>query len=184
MLIHRFLLILLLIFISAGLNAQDKKGIKKHDIGIDVANVLTFIKKNNQSFLINYKYLIKENLKIRAGVNLELSNGKSETINPDMRLGIQKQKNYGRWSLFYGMDGSFRYFKNNSLAAYEYRYGLAPVFGVEYFIHDKISISTEASLNLYYYNLRDQNSFDADSNSDYYTLSIGSIGMVLLYFHF
>jgi hypothetical protein len=174
----------LFVLVSVILNAQDIKVRKKHEIGVDAANILTFIKKNNQSYLVNYKYLIKERIKFRAGLNLDISDGKSESINPDLRIGIQKQNENGKWSLFYGLDASFRYFKNNSLDAYQYRYGLAPLFGVQYFIHDKISISTEGTLNFYYFNLRDKNSFDADANSDYFSLSIGSIGMIFIYYHF
>ena len=182
--IHKFLLFFLLLQAPSVLYAQDKPDLKKHEIGIDVANILTFIKKNNQSYLLNYKYLIRDKIRLRAGLNLEISNGSTEAINPDLRAGVQKEKSYGRWSLFYGVDGSFRYFKNNSLDAYQYRYGIAPIFGVQYFLHERISVSTEGTLNLYYYNLRDKSSFDPNANSDYFSLSIGSVGMLFLYFHF
>ena len=165
-------------------NAQEKTRKRKHEIGIDVANALTFIKKSDQSYLINYKYLTTRNLKIRAGLNLELSDEQSEGIYPDIRVGFQKERKDGKWSFLYGADGSFRYFKNNSLTSYQFRYGIAPLIGVQYYVHEKFSISTEGTLNLFFYQMRDPDSFDRSANQDYYSFGIGSIGMVFLYYHF
>ena len=164
--------------------AQENTRIRKHEIGIDIANALTFIKKSDQSYLLNYKYLLNRNLKLRAGLNLELSNEKSEGIYPDIRVGMQKERRDGKWSFLYGLDGSFRYFKNNSLTSYQFRYGIAPLIGVQYYVHEKFSISTEGTLNLFFYQMRDPDSFDRSANQDYYSFGIGSIGMVFVYYHF
>lgn len=173
---------LLCFFLMQFVSAQDK--IRKHELGIDIANVLTFLKRNNQSYLINYRYRINENIRIRAGVNLDIGTGNSEGIYPDVRFGFQKDKKEGHWILYMGSDVSYSFFKSNALSGNVSRYGLSPLVGVQYFFNNKISISTEATLNGYLYHNRQKNTFVGDANSTSFRVSIGSIGMMVINYHF
>lgn len=159
--------------------------LRKHELGIDIANALTFIKRNTQSYLLNYRYNFNPKIAFRAGMNLDISNGESEGIYPETRLGVQKNiRNKSAWVLYYGLDASFAYYKSNAVPNKTTRVGASTLIGVQYFFNERISISTEASLNYYHYFITNTNTFDPIKHRDYYRLVIGSIGMVLISYHF
>lgn len=168
--------------LSLAVHAQVE--VQKNEIGIDVANAMTFIKRNQQSYLLNYRRNFNEKMAFRAGLNLDLGSGNSEGIYPDIKAGIQRNRREGHWNLYYGIDGTFSYFKSNASPAKLTRFGISPILGVQYFIHKRISISTEASLNFNYYKPRNPESFDPEANKNYYRIFIGSVGMVLISYHF
>jgi hypothetical protein len=176
--------IILMVF-SFNANSQPKENtIKKHELGIDIANALTFIKRNTQSYLLNYRYNVNAKTGLRAGLNLDISNGDSEGKYPDIKLGIQKNKRNKSWVLYYGLDFSYSYFKSNAVPNTTSRLGAAPLTGVQYFFNDHISIATEASLNYYHYFVTNTNTFDPVKHRDYYRIVIGSVGMALISYHF
>jgi hypothetical protein len=156
----------------------------RHELGIDVANALTFIKRNTQSYLLNYRYNHNDKLGLRAGLNLDVGDGNSEGIYPDVRVGIQKNRREGHWNIYFGSDISFSYFKSNAVSTRTTRWGVSPMLGVQYLIHRRLSLSTEASLNFNFYKIRTPGSFDPSANDDYYRIYIGSVGMVLISYHF
>ena len=157
---------------------------KKHEAGIDIANALTFIKRNTQSYLLNYRYNPNKKTGLRAGLNLDISNGESEGTYPDIKLGIQKNKRNKSWNLYYGLDFSYSYFKSNAVPTTSSRWGASPLVGVQYFFNERISLSTEASLNYYHFFVTNTNSFDPVKHRNYYRIVIGSVGMAVLSYHF
>jgi hypothetical protein len=54
----------------------------------------------------------------------------------------------------------------------------------KYLNHEKFSISTEGTLNFFFYQMKDSDSFDPEAYKNYYSLGLGSIGMIFLYYHF
>lgn len=175
---------ILLLITFNGYSQSKEKQLKKHEAGIDIANALTFIKRNTQSYLLNYRYNINNKTGLRAGLNLDISNGESEGTYPDIKLGIQKNKRGNSWNLYYGLDFSYSYFKSNAVPTITSRWGASPLIGVQYFFNERISISTEASLNYYHYFVTNTNTFDPIKHRDYYRIVIGSVGMVLISYHF
>ena len=174
-----------ILLFSGNLYSQDKQpGFKKHEAGIDIANALTFIKRNTQSYLLNYRYNINTKTALRAGLNLDISNGESEGTYPDIKLGIQNNTRSKSWVLYYGLDFSYSYFKSNAVPTITSRWGASPLIGVQYFFNGRISISTEASLNYYHYFVTNTNTFDPVKHKNYYRIVIGSVGMVLIAYHF
>jgi hypothetical protein len=175
---------LTLIF-SCKVHGQNKNiDLKKNEAGIDIANALTFIKRNTQSYLLNYRYNLNAKTGLRFGLNLDISNGESEGTYPDVKLGIQQNKRNKSWVLYYGLDFSFSYFKSNAVPTTTSRWGASPLLGVQYFFNPRISISTEASLNYYQYFVTDTNSFSPDKHKNYYRIVIGSVGMAVICYHF
>ncbi len=168
---------------SVLVQAQDNNGMR-HELGIDVANALTFIKRNTQSYLLNYRFHFSEKWSLRTGLNLDIGSGNSEGIYPDVKVGIQKNRREDHWNLYYGTDLTFSYFKSNAVTTKNTRYGIDPLIGVQYNFNKRISISTEGSLNFNFYRVRTPGSFDPNANYNYYRIFIGSIGMVLVSYHF
>jgi hypothetical protein len=180
-------LILLFILLNLHFNGYSQATettFKKHEAGIDIANALTFIKRNTQSYLLNYRYHLNEKTALRAGLNLDISNGESEGTYPDIRVGIQKNKRSKSWVLYYGADLSYSYFKSNAVPNTTSRWGLSPLLGVQYFFNQRISLSTEASLNYYHFFVTNTNSFDPLKHRNYYRIVIGSVGMAVISYHF
>jgi hypothetical protein len=176
---------ILIIFFVGGFTASAQDiTFKKHELGIDVANALTFIKRNTQSYLLNYRYNFDEKIAVRTGLNLDIGNGSSEGIYPDIKVGFQKNRRENHWNIYYGTDLTFSYYKSNAVATKTTRYGISPLVGVQYFFNNRISISTEGSLNFNYYKVKTPGSFDPSANYNYYRIFIGSIGMVLISYHF
>ena len=165
-------------------NDSKEDAVKKHEVGIDIANALTFIKRNTQSYLLNYRYNINKKTAFRVGLNFDISNGESEGTYPDVKLGFQRNRRSKSWVLYYGLDLSYSYFKSNAIPTTTSRLGASPLLGVQYFFNKRISISTEASLNYYHFFVTNKDTFDPIKHRDYYRIVIGSVGMVLISYHF
>jgi hypothetical protein len=160
------------------------KPFKKFSAGIDVVNTLTFLKKNSESYLLNYRYEVSKNKSLRLGVNLEISDGESSGYYPDFKFGIQQNNKSDNWNLYYGIDASYSYFKSTSNPTSNTRLGGSAFLGVEYYFNKHISIITEESLNYYHYNQYNPESFEIEKRKTYYRLVLGSVGMVVIMYHF
>jgi hypothetical protein len=165
-------------------NKVDSLTIYKNEIGIDIANIITFLKKNNQSYLINYKYYFTNKSAFRGGLNLDWSTLNSLGKYVNTRIGYEYIKQKDNWGLYYGADFSYMYSKNNLQSIKTNKIGIEPLIGVKYFFSKHFSISTEAKINFYNYFFRDPYSFDPSSNQNDYRIVIGSVGMLLLNYHF
>lgn len=180
-------IIILVTFFSIKFNAYSQSIIleSKHQLGIDITNTLTFLKKNNQSYLLNYKYYFnKYRFAVRAGLNLELSTGESEGYYPDIRIGIQKNKFDENWNKYFGVDLSYSYFKSNTVDITTQRFGITPLIGVEHYFNKRISFSTEAAINFNYFLINYLNTFEPIKTKSYSNVNIGYIGMFVISYHF
>ena len=185
-LIKHITVVITLLFTAMVVTAQDSAvTIHRHELGIDITNTITFLKKNYQSYLLNYRYFFKQDkLAIRAGLNLDVSDGQSEGIYPAVKLGIQKNKFDKKWNTYYGADLSFLYYKSNAVPTTTTRYGITPLVGVQFFAGKRISVSTEAGINFHRFYIRSKNSFDPVDNTSYTRVNIGYVGMFLVSYHF
>jgi hypothetical protein len=156
----------------------------KNEIGIDVANALTFIKKNNQSYLINYWYSPTKKTSYRFGLNLDLGTGKSDGKYPSARIGIQKNRRNFSYNFYYGIDFSFAYYEANAQTSSITRIGSSPIIGVEYCLYKNLSVTTEASLNYYIFIEKNNDTFDPIKEQFYHRLIIGSVGMFVIKYRF
>jgi len=163
---------------------NDSVSLYRNELGIDIANILTFLKKNTQSYLVNYKHYFNAKNAIRSGLNLDLSSIKENGYFINTRIGYEFGKQNEKWRLFYGSDLSFFYSKSNLQPNKNYSLGLEPLIGVKYYISKHFSISSEIKMNFYYYFYRNPNSFDPTANAEENQIFIGSVGMILLNYHF
>lgn len=178
-------IILILAFAGSSLMLRAQfEGDLRHELGIDVANALTFIKRNTQSYLLNYRWHFRDRISLRTGLNFDVGDGNSEGIYPDIKLGIQRNNRENHWNLYYGTDFTFSYYKSNAVSTRNTRFGVSPLVGVQYYFNKRVSFSTEGSLNFNFYRVRTPDSFDPAANYKYYRIYIGSVGMVLLSYHF
>lgn len=178
------------LMITPFLFCQEKNIIKddfqKNEIGIDVANILTFLSKKNESYLVNYKRHLSINHTIRAGLNLDWSTEKDQNKSIGTRVGYEYDcpLKDNMWKLHSGVDFSFYYYGSNYQPNTQTRYGLTPLIGFSYYPVRRFSISTEVGLNIFYTQFRNPDSFDADANINSFDFNIGSVGMLVLYYHF
>ncbi len=156
----------------------------RNDLGIDFANVMTFLKRNNQSYLINYRYRFIDNMALRFGLNLDVSNKKDKGHYTDAMVGVEHRKNKEHWSFYYGLDLSYSYWSSNVQTSNISRYGISPLIGVRYYFSRNFSLSTEAKLNYFYDLYSKPGSFDPNYQRESYQLNIGSVGMVIFSYHF
>lgn len=156
----------------------------RNDLGIDFANVMTFLKRNTQSYLINYRYRFSDNMALRFGLNLDVSNQKDKGRYTDAMVGVERRKCKESWSFYYGLDFSYSYWKSNAQVSNISRYGISPLIGVRYYFSRNFSLSTEAKLNYFYDFYSKPDSFDPNYQRETYQLNIGSVGMVIFAYHF
>jgi hypothetical protein len=158
---------------------------KKHQFGIDVTNTLTFLKKNTQSTLFNYRYTFEnKRISLRSGLNLDLSEGESEGKFYTLRLGFQRNHIEQKWNHYFGADLNCTYFKNNANPVTTITYGISPLFGVEYFFNEHLSLSTEGAVNFNYYTSTNEYTFDLNKTTDYFRIYLGYVGMMIIHYHF
>jgi hypothetical protein len=155
----------------------------KHSVGIDFANVITFLKRNNQSYLANYWYNINNQYSIRGALNFDIGTSDADGIYPSLKVGVQKNSRHVKWNYFYGADLSYTYYKGNTIPISNTRYGISSFIGVEYFLSDRFSLNTEISLNCYYTQEKNNSTFSTDNERNYYRAVIGSVGMIILKFN-
>jgi len=184
--IHIIITVVFFLFMFSACCAQNQPVTdRRHELGIDITNTLTFLKRNSQSYLLNYRYFFLQNkYALRAGLNLDISNGQSEGYYPDIKLGIQKNKFDNKWMTYYGMDASFSYFKSNSTPISTKRFGVSPLVGIGYFFSKRLSFSTEAAININKYFISSKNSFDPLNKTSYARVNIGYVGMFVVGYHF
>jgi hypothetical protein len=186
----KFVLILVFLFISIICNSQIKNfkrdtiNIYKNEIGIDIENILTFLSKNQQSYLFNCKRYIFNSNALRFGLNLDLSSIRENNLYLKTRFGYEFGEQFYKWRLFYGSDLSFSFSKSNLQPNRHYYFGVEPLIGTKYYFSKHFSVSTEIKLNFFYYIYRNSESFDPASNGENWQICIGSVGMLLFNFHF
>lgn len=174
-----------LLFAQTGFSQNTKPTAKRQELGIDITNTLTFLKKNSQSYLLNYRYFfLKDKYALRAGLNLDLSTGQSDGYYPDFRIGIQKNKFDKKWNTYYGIDASYAYFKSNATPTTTSKFGITPLVGVQYYMSNRLSFSTEAAMNFEKFFIRTKNSFDPNNKTSYLRVHVGYVGMFLISYHF
>jgi hypothetical protein len=158
----------------------------KNELGVDIANILTFLSKKNESYLVSYKRRFAGRHVLRSGLNLEWSTAKSGYKAVGVRAGYERGSAIGsdRWRLHAGADASFSYRANNFQPAKAIRYGWHPLVGFSYFPVARFSISTEMCLNFYYTDHRNSASYDASANDNVFDVNIGSVGMIVIHYHF
>lgn len=182
--IKLFNLFLFLYFYSCvGFSQNKTNPEKRHEFGIDITNTLTFLKKNTQSYLLNYRFYTHD-YAYRVGLNLDLSSGESEGYYPDIRIGIQKNKFDKSWNSYYGLDGSFSYYKSNLTPTSTTSLGLSPLIGVAYYFNKRISFSTEACINFKYFFSYNNDTFEIQKRKNYGRTYLGYIGMLVANYHF
>ena len=188
MLIKKLSITAILIFIKCiAVFSQSEKTsehLYKNEIGIDVANVLTFLQRDNQSYLFNYKRHFFNNTALRFGLNFDLSTDNDKGKYYDTKIGYESYLNKNKWLLIGGIDFSYSYDKGNFQPNYISRLGLSPIVGVRYYVSEYFSISTECNLNFFYYMHRNPESFDSNANREEFDINLGAVGMIIISYHF
>ncbi|NSL89269.1 hypothetical protein ECE50_020680 [Chitinophaga sp. Mgbs1] len=176
-----------LTFVSTAVFSQDSTVVRyryQHELGIDVANILTFLKRNADSYLLNYRWHYRPNRAVRAAFNMALSDKSSMGLYPEGRLGHQWGAAIDNWRLYGGGDLYAAFGHHNNLSGSYWKLGIGPVVGVQYFFNKHISLSTEVTLNAFYSLPDDPKSFDPDADKTFYEFRFGSVGMFHINYHF
>lgn len=157
----------------------------RNEIGIDVANIVTFLSKKNESCLINYKHHFSEKHALRTGLNLELSSSKDGYNAFKLKGGYQYNFPISdRWRLYSGVDALLRYQSNNFQPNRSIRYGICPVVGFSFFLDKHFTVSTEISLNFFYTDYQNSASYSPEDNANIWDIHLGSVGMLVVSYLF
>jgi len=158
----------------------------KNVIGIDVAYILTLLGKKNESYLINYKRHLSKKSALRTGLNFEWSTAKDGHKGVGVKVGyehIYPIVSY-HWKIHWAVDASFQYLARNFQPNKSYRCGISPAIGFSYYPVRRFSISTEICVNFYNTTYRNPESFDPRDNANVWDINIGSVGMLIISYHF
>lgn len=157
----------------------------RHEINLDAATVLTFLKRDVQSYAVYHKYRLNRKLRLRNSLSFSISDVKEKGIYLDYSAGIDKiLLKAEKFTVYFGPDFSVRYSETNFQPNVNYRLGLNPFLGFRYNFSRYFSLSTEPHLNIFYYMNRNPDSFDPAANNETYEVGFGTIGLILIGFHF
>jgi hypothetical protein len=182
-----FVTIILVIF-SFKLTAQNTEDVDyKNEIRIDISNIITVLSKKPESYLLNYKrYLDNNKRAVRCGLDIEWSTSNDGYKGLRNKIGYEWDRTIGnwKWQLSYGTDVSFLYRANNFQTNKTVEGGIHPFIGFAYYLAKQFSISTELNLNFFCSRKIKPNSFDDNDNKTVFKMGIGSVGMLLVCYHF
>ncbi|MDR3366528.1 MAG: hypothetical protein LBO71_06145 [Prevotellaceae bacterium] len=171
------------------LGAQEKDALPsaaeyKNEIGVDFSNFISVLHTSDQSHLLNYKRHFTGSGAFRAGFSADIFSKEENGRFVSLRLGYERKRAIASWALFYGADASYRFTQSNRGGYLTHCYGMEPLLGVRYNFSKHFSISTEAKLNFHYFTYYDLQTFAAKSFSDEFRIYIGSVGMIIVSYHF
>jgi hypothetical protein len=168
---------------SIAVHAQE---VFRHEVGIDVANVITFLSKKKESYLVNYKLHFNNRYALRSGFDIDWSNSSDGYKILNLKLGFQRNMPFAlnHWQLYYGADGVYAYWSRNFMPSYYLRWGASPLLGVSYYISPRFSVSTEAGINFLYTDYRNPESQIPEDNENAFDVNIGYVGMLVASYHF
>ncbi|MDR1898259.1 MAG: hypothetical protein LBR10_15890 [Prevotellaceae bacterium] len=171
------------------LGAQEKEaaplhGDYKNEIGIDFSYFFSLLHTSEQSYLVNYKRHLTPRHAVRAGLSVDIFSKEENGRFVNFRLGYEKGRPIASWRLFYGMDASYRFTQSNRGGYLTHCYGMEPLLGVRYNFNPHFSLSTELKLNFHYFAYHDLTTFAEQSFTDEFRVYIGSVGMIVVSYHF
>jgi hypothetical protein len=154
----------------------------RNELGIDMANVLTFLSKKSESYLVNYKRHLRGQHVLRSGLNFEWSTSNDGYKGIGLRLGYERQHPIANehWRLHWGADASYSYRSNNFQPNRTMRGGLHPLIGFSFLPVPQFAIGTEVCLNLFYTDRYNPDSFDPEDNKPFFDTDLSSVGMVII----
>jgi hypothetical protein len=186
---RRFLGCLFFCILSLNLGAQEQKAPLnymeyKNEVGIDFSYFFSLLSASEQSYLVNYKRHFTAKDALRAGLSVDIFSKEENGRFVNFRLGYDRGKTIASWRLFYGTDASYRFTQSNRGGYLTHCYGMEPLVGVRYNFNKHFSLSTEIKLNFHYFTYYDLTTFAEKYFSDEFRVYIGSVGMVIVSYHF
>lgn len=186
---RNILLLLVCLFFVSATKAQDSTLTDarnaKNEVDVDVTSILTFLKKDVQSYAIYYRRSITPQLRLRTALNFAFSDDSDKGRYADLSLGIDKSiVKASTYKVYYGTDLFGSYSKGNFQPNKNYKVGAGLFIGASYFLSKRLSISTEPRLNFTYFIYRNPTSFDPSANKETYEIGLGTIGLLIIGFHF
>jgi hypothetical protein len=177
------------VLLSFDLISQDNSGdvdYYKNEVGIDISNIITVLSKKPESYLLNYKRYLNKKRAIRCGLDVEWSTSNDGYKGFRNKIGYELDRSVGnwRWQFLYGTDVSFLYRANNFQPNKTIRGGIHPFIGFAHYFTKQFSVATELNLNFFWSKRIKSGSFDTDDNKTVFEMSIGSVGMLLICYHF
>ncbi len=186
---RKLLILIVCLFVVTTLHAQDSTHTdarySKNEVDIDVTSILTFLKKDVQSYAIYYRRSLSPKFRFRTALNFAVSDDNDKGRYIDLSLGIDKSiLKANTYKVYYGTDFFGSYSKGNFQPNQNYKVGAGLFIGATYFLSKRLSISTEPRLNFTYFIYRNPSSFDPSANNETYEIGLGTIGLLIIGFHF
>jgi hypothetical protein len=156
----------------------------KNEVGLDFSYFIPLLKTSDQAYLISYKRRLTPKGALRTGLSADIFSKEENGRFVGCRLGYERGVAADSWTLLYGADASYQFTQSNRGGYITQRYGVEPLLGVRYNFSKHFSLSTEAKLCFSYFAYHDLTTFAAKSFSDELRVYIGSVGMVVISYHF
>lgn len=158
--------------------------LREHQIGVSPAKVTSILQLPKNSQPLTYKYYTNSHHAFRLGVDgvFESDEGGEQRLN--LALGYERYKVIDSVIYSLGFILDFQHQGRVNIARYYNRYGISPVVSATILLSNAISLSTEIKLDfLYHLHIDNDAFFSSSQTSDQLTISIGSLGLLLINFH-
>ncbi len=157
----------------------------KHQIGIGATDFLKVVfNSNEETYTLEYRYAYNKKYSLRVGADYFSVTDDNGSTELGLKLGVDKSlKILKHWEFYYGIDLLTKYEKFESSNIEIYKVGVAPVFGVNYYISPNFSLGIEPIFLMQYNREIDKDTF-GDSTTDYYKFGFERVGFIQLNFYF
>jgi hypothetical protein len=158
--------------------------LREHQIGVSPATVTNILQLPKNSQPLTYKYYTNSHHAFRLGVDgiFESEEGGEQRLN--LVLGYERYKVIDSVIYSLGFVFDFQHQGRVDIARYYNRYGISPVVSATVLLSNTISLSTEVKLDFLYHLHIDNDAFlNSSQTSDQFTVSMGSLGLLLVNFH-
>ena len=157
----------------------------KNQVGIGATDFLKVVfNSNEEAYTLEFRRSINKKYSYRIGANYFTTNDDNGSSEIGIKLGMDKNlKTLKHWDFYYGIDFLSKYEKFKSSEIEIYKLGIAPLFGINYYISPNFSLGIEPIFLIQYNHQVDNDTF-GDSITDYYKVGFERVGFIQLNFYF
>lgn len=157
----------------------------KHQLGISSAKFFALFNESVDNLGLSYRYHTQSGLNYRAGLSYELNTADDGSFEGGLKLGVDKYfRNYNQWRFYYGVEASFASTMLFSSNRNTTKYGGSVLFGAILYLGPHFSLSTEPQFSVIRVLFRDEDSFSADANREWFEFKLKNLGHIQASFHF
>jgi len=157
----------------------------KHQVGINASRFIVLFNEQVNNLDLSYRYGIDSLYSLRSAISLDVTSAEEGISDMALRLGIDRHfKVSNKWRYYVGIEGNYARTLLKSSERTNRNYGAFLFVGFLFNIGQHFSLSTEPTLSLLRYQVRDDNDFGPNANRNWSEVKLINIGQIKMSFHF